>query len=134
MAIFGSSKGAERAAEDAGNSNNIIGKGTLIEGNITTNGNIRIEGKLIGNLISKAKVVLGQSAEIEGNITAQNAEIAGNVRGKMDISELLTLKASAIVTGDINTAKLVVEAGANFNGRCVMGNSNKPSNNPKSGE
>lgn len=120
MALFGS-KEEQRTAEDASSSNNIIGKGTVIEGNITTNGNIRIEGRLIGNLVSKAKVVLGQSAEIEGNITAQNAEIAGTVKGKIDIAELLTLKATSVVNGDINTAKLVVESGAVFNGLCKMG-------------
>lgn len=125
MALFGS-KEEQRTADDASSSNNIIGKGTLIEGNITTNGNIRIEGRLIGNLISKAKVVLGQSAEIEGNITAQNAEIAGTVKGKTDIAELLTLKATSVVNGDINTAKLVVESGAVFNGLCKMGVNSPP--------
>jgi cytoskeletal protein CcmA (bactofilin family) len=121
MGIFGNSKEEQRAAEDVGSSSNIIGKGTVIEGNITTTGNIRIEGRLVGNVISKAKVVLGQSAEVEGNITAQNAEIAGSVRGKTDVTELLTLKGTSVLTGDITTAKLVVEAGATFNGRCVMG-------------
>ncbi len=109
------------AAQDASNSSNIIGKGTLVEGNIETFGNIRVEGKVNGSVKSKSKIVLGQSSLIEGNIVAQNAEISGEVRGVVEISEQLILRPSATIDGDIITNKLIVEAGASFNGGCKMG-------------
>ena len=114
-------KEQKRVADEISNSSNVIGKGTVLEGNIETYGNIRIEGKIIGNIKSKSKIALGNSSHIEGNITAQNADIEGEVKGKIDISELLVLKATAVVHGDISTGKLVVEPGAVFNGSCRMG-------------
>lgn len=115
------SKEQKRAAEEISNSSNVIGKGTTIEGNIETSGNIRIEGKVVGNIKSRAKVALGNSSQIDGNITAQNADIEGHVKGKIDITEMLVLKATAVITGDIATGKLVIEPGATFNGSCKMG-------------
>lgn len=115
------SKEQKRVAEEISNSSNTIGKGTVLEGNIETYGNIRIEGKVIGNVKSKSKVALGNSSNIQGNITAQNADIEGEVKGRIEISELLVLKATAIINGDIVTGKLVVEPGAVFNGSCRMG-------------
>lgn len=106
--------------QESVNSSNIIGKETTIEGNITTSGNVRIEGKLIGNLITKAKAVLGNESKLEGKIVAQNAEIAGTLEGTIEISELLILKPTAVVKGDIITKKLVFEKEARFNGKCIM--------------
>lgn len=103
------------------NSSNTIGKGTIIQGDIETYGNLRLEGKLIGNIKCKSKVAQGEGAVIEGNVTAQNAEFAGQIIGKVEISELLVLKASCIITGDIITNKLSIEPGATFNGTCKMG-------------
>ncbi|MCE2734004.1 MAG: bactofilin family protein [Chryseotalea sp.] len=114
-------KEQKRAAEELSSSSNTIGKGTFLEGNIETYGNIRIEGRIRGDVKSKSKVALGNSSHIEGNITAQNADIEGEVKGKLDIAETLVLKATAVVHGDINTGKLVVEPGAVFNGSCKMG-------------
>lgn len=115
------SKEEKRAAEEISNSSNVIGKGTTIEGSIETSGNIRIEGKVIGNIRSKAKVALGNSSQIDGNVSAQNADIEGHVKGKIDIIEVLVLKATSVITGDITTGKLVIEPGATFNGSCKMG-------------
>lgn len=114
-------KEEKKVAEEISNSSNNIGKGTVLEGNVETFGNIRIEGKVIGNIKSKSKVVLGQSSHVDGNILAQNAEIEGEVKGTLEVSELLVLKPSAIIHGDIKTNKLVVESGAQFNGGCKMG-------------
>jgi cytoskeletal protein CcmA (bactofilin family) len=107
--------------EELSNSSNIIGKGTTVEGNIDTFGNIRVEGRIIGNIKSKSKVALGQSSYVEGDIVAQNAEIAGEVAGKIEIAELLIIKPSGVVKGDLTTGKLIVESGAAFNGSCKMG-------------
>jgi cytoskeletal protein CcmA (bactofilin family) len=114
-------KEQKRVADEISSSSNNIGKGTYLEGNIETFGNIRIEGRIKGDVKSKSKVALGNLSHIEGNITAQNADIEGEVKGKLDVSELLVLKATAVIHGDINTSKLVVEPGAVFNGTCRMG-------------
>lgn len=114
-------KEQKKAAEEISNSSNVIGKGTVLEGNIDTSGNIRIEGRIIGNIKSKSKIALGHSSHVEGNVIAQNADIEGQVRGKIEITDMLVLKATATVHGDIATGKLVVEPGAVFNGTCKMG-------------
>lgn len=114
-------KEEKKAADEITNSSNVIGKGTVLEGNIETSGNIRIEGKIIGNIKSKSKIALGSSSLIDGNVAAQNADIEGTVKGKVEISDLLVLKATGSVQGDISTGKLVVEPGAVFNGTCKMG-------------
>lgn len=114
-------KDEKKVAEEISNSSNIIGKGTILEGNIETYGNIRIEGKVIGDVKTKSKVALGQSCRVEGNILAQNAEVAGEVVGKLEVGEQLLLRPSAIINGDIITNKLIVESGATFNGGCKMG-------------
>ena len=114
-------KEQKRVAEEISNSSNVIGKGTLLTGDIETYGNLRIEGKVVGNVKSKSKIALGNGSQIEGNIIAQNADIEGEVKGKLEIGELLVLKSTAIVHGDILTGKLVVEPGAVFNGSCKMG-------------
>jgi cytoskeletal protein CcmA (bactofilin family) len=115
------SKEEKRVAEEISNSSNTIGKGTFLEGNVETYGNIRIEGKVTGNIKSKSKVALGPSSQVQGNITAQNADIEGEVKGKLEVAELLVLKATSVINGDISTGKLVVEPGAVFNGSCKMG-------------
>ncbi len=115
------SKEEKRVAEEISNSSNTIGKGTFLEGNVETYGNIRIEGKVTGNVKSKSKVALGPSSLVQGNVMAQNADLEGEVKGRIEIAELLVLKATAVIHGDIVTGKLVVEPGAVFNGTCKMG-------------
>jgi len=119
--MFSNSKQEKVSVEEISNSSNHIGKGTFLEGNIETYGNLRVEGKVKGNVKSKSKVVLGKSSTIEGNILAQNAEIAGEVQGMVEVSEMLILKPTAVIKGDIVTNKLLVESGSVFNGTCKMG-------------
>jgi cytoskeletal protein CcmA (bactofilin family) len=106
--------------EAAPGSINLIGTGTVIEGEIKSNGDIRIDGSIFGSITSKAKVVLGSTGAIEGDITCQNADISGVLKGKTTVVELLFLKSTSKVLGDIVTSKLVVEAGAIFTGSCNM--------------
>ena len=116
-----SSKEERKEAEKMSNSTNIIGKGTVLNGDLETYGNIGIEGKVIGNIKTKSKIAVGQASMVNGNIIAQNAEIAGEVKGKLEVTDLLVLKPTAIIHGDIVTNKLLVETGAKFNGGCKMG-------------
>ncbi len=100
---------------------NMIGSGTKISGNIETNGDIRIDGEIEGNILSKGKVVIGPNGKVKGEINCENSEVSGGVEGKVLVSELLSLKASSKVLGDIITAKLTIEPGAIFTGKCEMG-------------
>ncbi|GAO28286.1 hypothetical protein JCM15548_1361 [Geofilum rubicundum JCM 15548] len=100
---------------------NMIGPGTKIVGNIETNGDIRIDGNIEGNINSKGKVVVGNNGFVKGEVLCSNAEISGTVHGKMAITELLSLKASSKVNGDIKSGKLSIEPGALFSGTCSMG-------------
>lgn len=100
---------------------NIIRKGTEIKGDVTCSGDIRIDGKLNGTLISQGKVVVGQSGIIEGEVTCKNADVSGTIKASLIVKELLQLKATANISGDINTNKLSIEPGANFTGSCNMG-------------
>lgn len=102
-------------------SNTIIGTGTLIEGNVESSDNLRVEGTLKGTIKTKSKIVLGASAVVEGDVYAKNAEIQGKVKGKIEVTELLILGNGCKVHGDIITNKLEVRDGASFNGDCSMG-------------
>ena len=123
MAMFSNNSGKEpiKSTTELSNSNTHIAKGAIFAGNVETYGTIRLEGRVFGNIKSKGKVSLGETSYVHGNILAQNAEIAGEVSGTVEIADILTLKASALINGDILCNKLVVEVGANFNGKCQMG-------------
>ena len=99
---------------------NMIGTGTKITGNIETNGDIRIDGEIEGNITSKGKVVVGPNGKVIGEVHCSNAEISGFLKGLIKVSELLSLKNESKLLGDINTAKLSIEPGAVFTGSCKM--------------
>jgi cytoskeletal protein CcmA (bactofilin family) len=100
---------------------NQIAKGTRIQGDISTEGVLRIDGTLIGSVESTGKVVVGPSGRIEGSIKCNSANISGEVKAKVMVKELLELKASAKLQGDVTTGKLAIEPGAVFSGSCSMG-------------
>jgi cytoskeletal protein CcmA (bactofilin family) len=114
-------KEEKHTIEAQSTTSNLISRGTIMEGNIMASGNLRIEGRVIGNLVTKSKAALAQSSYVDGNILARNAEVAGEVKGKVEVSEMLILKPTCVIHGDIITNKLVVESGATFNGGCKMG-------------
>ena len=98
-----------------------IAAGTVLTGNIESSGDIRIDGCLKGNLNCRAKVVLGSDGVIEGDVRAGQADLMGKVDGRVWANELLNLRGSAEVTGDIHAVKLLIEPTASFNGQCKMG-------------
>ncbi|MFN9596195.1 MAG: polymer-forming cytoskeletal protein [Bacteroidota bacterium] len=114
------SKSGLGGSEQSG-SINIIGQGTTIEGQINANGDLRIDGIIMGSVTSKSKVVVGSTGQVQGDVNCQNADISGTVKGKTTVNELLFLKSTARINGDIITGKLVVEVGASFSGNCHMG-------------
>jgi cytoskeletal protein CcmA (bactofilin family) len=112
---------SNRNPDSPASSINLISAGTIIEGEIKSAGDIRIDGTVNGSVSSKAKIVIGSTGKIEGDIHCQNADISGNLNGKVSVAEMLHLKSTALVNGDIHTGKLVVEVGAAFTGNCNMG-------------
>ena len=104
---------------------NTIVEGTIIKGEIIANGDFRIDGKLIGAINSKGKIVVGTSGSIEGEITCKNADFSGYIKAKVFVEQLLSLKASSKLNGDVVTDKLAIEPGATFTGTCNM-DSNSP--------
>jgi cytoskeletal protein CcmA (bactofilin family) len=119
MSVFSGNKSANKESVDTG-SINLIGNGTTIEGDIKANGDVRIDGLLTGSINTKGKLVVGPSGKIEGEVICQNADISGAINGKVTVSDLLSLKASAKLNGDIVTGKLAIEPGATFTGACSM--------------
>ena len=100
---------------------NLIASGTIITGDIKTEGDFRIDGTLHGTLVVKGKLVVGSNGHIQGEIECQNADVSGEVKGKINVSELLALRASAKINGDIFTGKISIEPDAQFTGNCSMG-------------
>lgn len=100
---------------------NMLGQGTTIEGNIKTEGDIRIDGKVIGDVQVNSKLAIGETGIIQGNVQCKNASIEGRLKGNIQVSELVFLRKTAIIDGDLVAAKLVVEEGAKINGKCTMG-------------
>lgn len=111
----------ERPVESFGGQPNRIEKNTKIKGNITSEADFRIDGKLEGNVKTSGKVVIGKDGLINGKVECVNADIEGHFKGELFVSQLLSLKASAIIDGSVNVAKLAVEPGATFNASCTMG-------------
>jgi cytoskeletal protein CcmA (bactofilin family) len=110
---------------------NIIGNGTDIKGNIKSNGDLRIDGFIKGTIQATGKVVVGSTGRVEGEINCQNADISGDVKAHINVTELLSLKANAVVSGDILTNKLAIEPGAVFTGACKMGNNGSFNEKPE---
>jgi len=100
---------------------NLIGVGTTIVGDVTSSGDIRIDGSLSGSVNTKGKVVVGTTGMVDGNVNASNADISGELNGAISVSELLSLKSTAKLDGDIIANKLAIEPGASFTGSCSMG-------------
>lgn len=99
---------------------NIIAAGSSFLGDIITSGDCRIDGHVKGNIKSKAKVIIGEVGSIEGDITCQSIEIEGKVNANLNVGELLSLKSTAVLVGNIIAGKISIEPGANFTGNCKM--------------
>jgi cytoskeletal protein CcmA (bactofilin family) len=109
---------------------NVIGKGTSIKGDVRSDGDFRIDGKLNGSIQSTGKIVVGNTGSIEGEINCQNADISGVVKATIKVKELLSLKATCKVSGDVHTNKLAIEPGAIFTGTCNMGSESEVTPSP----
>ncbi len=122
--MFGNKKKTDKKmakSNDADHASiNLIGAGTTIKGEVKSNGDIRIDGTLIGQVYTKGKIIVGNTGVIEGEIYCQNADFSGNIKAKVEVSELLSMKATSRLRGEIVTNKLAIEPGARFTGNCTM--------------
>jgi len=115
------SKAKLSSGELSTGSTTIIGAGTVIKGDIKSDGDIRIDGVLTGNLYAKSKIFIGPEGAVEGDIHGEQADVLGKVTGQIKIKELLQLLGKCDVQGDIFAGKLQVEPTASFNGCCHTG-------------
>lgn len=100
---------------------NLVGKGTVFEGTVRADSDVRASGQVVGTLRVEGKAMIAESGSVDGEIIATNADIAGHVQGEIQVEERLVLKSTARVDGNIETDRLVVEEGAQFTGECKMG-------------
>ena len=111
---------------------NVIVEGSKIIGDFIAESNVRIDGEIQGNVSSSAKVVIGQTGLITGNLICSDADIEGKVDGILKVEGLLSLRSNARISGEITTAKIQIEEGAQFSGQCKMSNfSSKSTASPK---
>ncbi len=109
-----------RAMSEIGGQPNRIEKNTRIKGDIISEADFRIDGKLDGNVKTSGKVVIGKGGYIHGKVECVNADIEGSFNGELLVSDLLSLKSSAVIEGTVQVTKLAVEPGATFNASCSM--------------
>ncbi len=101
---------------------NVIGRGTTLQGTLTSAGSLHVDGNIIGDIVASESVEIGMTGQVQGNILAKSIKISGGVDGKIESNDMLVFSSKAIVRGDIKAAKLIIEEGAQFNGNCAMVN------------
>ncbi len=121
--MFGNSKSTEEPKNPAtspSSSLNTLVKGTVVEGTLRCDNDLRVDGTIKGKLTCKSKVIIGPTGAVEGEIVCANAVIEGRFKGILQVSELLNVRETAEVEGDVVTNKLLVQSGAKFNVSCKM--------------
>lgn len=108
------------AEKQTGGELSFVGSSTTIEGKVRTEGSIRIDGKVIGEVTVKANAAVGEQGVVEGTLTARNVSLAGKVHGSVTALEKLVLEDKSVMQGDIRASRLVVDEGAMFDGQCSM--------------
>ncbi|CAL2080017.1 polymer-forming cytoskeletal protein [Tenacibaculum sp. 190524A02b] len=114
------SKESKKSGDRSVSERNVIGSNTKIVGEIISEGDFRIDGTLEGNIQTNGRVIIGESGLIKGKADCANADIEGKFSGELQVSNTLTVKSTANITGDVVIGKLSVEPGATFNATCSM--------------
>lgn len=114
----------DRSSADVrgGELNTIIGKGTQIKGNLKVQNSLRIDGTVTGDVHSTDTVIVGKDGEVQGQVKGKHVLLAGKVQGNVIATDRVYLETKAVIQGDIRAARLVVDEGALFDGKCSMGN------------
>ena len=119
---------SEQSQAVGGSQRNVLASGTVIVGDIKSDGDFRVDGIIEGTIEIKGRIVIGQSGKITGTMICTNAEVEGSLSGTIQVNDLISLKQTAKVTGDLTVGKLAIEPGATFDGTCTMKGSTKNSN------
>lgn len=127
----GKTKNTGLISPSGSNSLNSVVKGTAIEGTVRSESDIRIDGTIKGKLFCDAKIIIGPTGKVEGEINCSNAVIEGGFDGTIQVKDTLIIKEKAVITGDVSTDKLVVLSGAIFNVSCAMKGAPNSSNASK---
>ncbi|TAD92456.1 MAG: polymer-forming cytoskeletal protein [Bacteroidetes bacterium] len=121
-AMFNTKKTEESKALPAAT---IIATGTILNGNLNSENDLRIDGKVLGNVYCSHKVIVGAMGLVQGNIEAQHADVLGTLLGNVVATDSIVLRGRAVVNGDLHTNSLQIEAEVRFNGNCHMGGSSQ---------
>jgi len=119
--MFNKEKTSSHSEKSSSNSATLISSGTILRGDVKSENDLRIDGTIHGHVRSSAKIIVGPSGFVEGNIEGANADITGKVKGNITVKELLQLREKCNVEGNINATKLQIDPTAVFNGKCQMG-------------
>ena len=111
---------ANRENSNGGASETIIGSSVKVEGDLVSDGDIRVEGMVTGKIKTNKNLYVGPSAKIEADVEAANAELAGSIKGQVKVSQNLNLTESGRIEGDISCGQLSISPGAYFSGSCAM--------------
>lgn len=98
----------------------MIATGTTVHGDIESDADMRIDGNIIGNVVCKSKIVLGESGIIQGDLNSTHADVFGTINGNVATKDLLILKSKSTINGNLSTGRLQIEPNAVFNGKCTM--------------
>jgi cytoskeletal protein CcmA (bactofilin family) len=99
---------------------NIISRGTLIQGDLHCDGDIRIDGEVKGTIHSRSKVMIGPDGLVDGDVECVQAEVLGRVKGSLKVQDHLYLRGNAKMEGDVLTTHFEMEPSVRFNGKCTM--------------
>ena len=99
---------------------NLIGVGTVVEGKVRTPGSIKIDGRVVGEVVATQNILVGSSGDVDGNLSAKTITVGGKVKGSIAAQEKLVLEGKSVVRGDMRAVKLVIDEGAVFDGKCMM--------------
>lgn len=134
--MFNNNKNEANKAKNAGilpssssHALNSLVKGTIVEGTVKSENDIRVDGVIRGKLFCDAKVIIGATGFVEGEIRCKNAVIEGRFEGMLEVGELLNVRETAKISGEVHTGKLIVQSGATFNVSCTMGAKGIQTNN-----
>ncbi|OEF97328.1 bactofilin family protein [Desulfuribacillus alkaliarsenatis] len=119
----------KKAAQRVDKVDTVVGPGTEFEGSIKATGIVRIDGKLKGSIETTGDIIIGDQGEVTADVDASNITIAGKIRGNISVKDKTTILQKGVVEGDIDTKSIVIEEGATFKGKCVMGEERKHSSN-----
>jgi cytoskeletal protein CcmA (bactofilin family) len=127
--MLGRKNNPEKSGNNSGNFSNssmdgtcVISQGSVLEGTFSSKENVRLDGRIKGDVNCDNRLVMGDSGTVEGSINAGEAVIMGSVQGNITIKETLYLKSTARINGNIRAKLLSVEEGAQYNGECRIGN------------